>query len=160
SNPPEGERAGLWFELARSKLLKNDIAGAIEAFGSLAGVPGGAFLGQILRAYAIPRSTAPQGDASTDPARDASALEALSDLATDPGTSRAFQIAAALRYQLSGKLDEAILDLSAMHEAEPADLIVATALATLLRRQGEASRAADTLASAATNASNEEVAAA
>lgn len=159
SNPPENERAGLWFELARSKLLKNDVSGAIEAFGSMAGVPGGAFLGQILRAYAIPRSTG-EGDAATDPGRDASALEALSDLASDPETSRAFQVAAALRYQLSGKLDEAILDLSAMHEADPTDVIVATALTTLLRRQSEPSRAADTLAAAASKASNDEVAAA
>lgn len=169
TNPPESERASLWFELGRAKLLRHDIAGAVDAFESLSGVPGGAFLGQVLKAYALPRSAPKpeQGDEAggvaaprIEPAREAAALEALSDIAADPAASQAFQIAAALRYQLSGMLDESILDLSALHESTPSDLVIATALATLLRRQGDASRAADALAATAKESENSEIASA
>src|SRR6185503_15636146 len=54
-----GDRASLWLELGRSRLLRADEAGAREAFSSLAaegaqdGAPGrSAWLGHVLGAYA------------------------------------------------------------------------------------------------------------
>jgi lipopolysaccharide biosynthesis regulator YciM len=145
ASPPDDERRSLWFELGRSRLLRGDVPAATEAFTSLASAPGGTWLGHLLRAYAAPRR---RGEGSSD-ARDAAALRELAQVAPDRTAATAFRAAAALRHQLGGLLDDAIADLSEAHDADPADVAVAVALATLFRRRGDSAKAATTLATCA-----------
>ncbi len=156
TNPPEAERAGLWFELGRARLLKGDVAGAADAFASLGTVPGGAWLGTVLRAYAVP----PAKSGESAPAiRPGAALSELSSLAEDSSSARAFRAAAAFRFQLSGQLDRAIAELEELCTSEPSDVVAAVALATLHRRKDEPAKAAVVLARCAGEASDDAVAA-
>jgi lipopolysaccharide biosynthesis regulator YciM len=153
TNPPEDERPGLWFEVGRARLLRGDVAGASEAFASLAGVEGGAWLGNVLGAYALAPSAGQPAQART-----AAALRALASLSPDGEMARAIRVGAALRYQQAGLLDEAIVELRDLHDGEPGDLVVATALATLERRKGNPLAAAEALARCATGAADPSVA--
>src|SRR5581483_10996212 len=107
TNPPEGERPALWFELARSRLLRGESVAAAEALIALSATPGGAWLGAALRAYGLPRAVADEAPNAIG----AKALVELADLTQDAKRSRAFRAAAALRFRLSGLPDEALLDL-------------------------------------------------
>ncbi|HVU04923.1 MAG TPA: tetratricopeptide repeat protein [Polyangiaceae bacterium] len=154
TNPAEAERPSLWFELGRSRLLRGEAASADEAFVSLASAPGGAFLGSALRAYAA------LGRPDAEKVRDPTALEALSDLSTETDLSRAFRTAAALRFRLAGKKDEALADLRELHESEPGDVLAATALSVVLAGAGDATGAATVLEICAAACVDAEVAAA
>lgn len=141
----DDERAGLWFELARGRLLRNDLAGATEALSGLAQSAGGRWLGLVLRAYGVPVG---EGD-QEGIAASVSALRELAIEAPDPAVRRALRLAGALRGQLAGDAGAATTELEAIHADDPTDLVAATALATLLRREGQHARAAEVLATCA-----------
>src|SRR5260221_539673 len=154
TSPPESERPALWFELGRSRLLRGDVGGAAEAFSGLSSVPGGAWLGSVLRAYALPRK-----DSESKGALGAKALESLSELLPDAELARALRMAAAIRFRLSGETDEAVAGLRGLHGEASTDLITATALSTLLRLGRESLDAADVLAECAKGLGDSTVAA-
>jgi tetratricopeptide (TPR) repeat protein len=157
TSPPESERPALWFELGRSRLLRGETAQAMEAFTSLSASPGGAWLGSALRGYATPPRK--DGDGAPPP-RDATALETLAELAPDPELGRAFQMAAALRFQIAGLADEAIAALRKLALSDPSDGAATTALATSLRRAGDIEGAATALEAGAAAMADAAVAAA
>jgi tetratricopeptide (TPR) repeat protein len=156
TNPPEGERPALWFELARSRLLRGEAVAAAEALIALSATSGGAWLGAALRAYGLPRAIADEAPNAIG----AKALVELADLTPDAKRSRAFRTAAALRFRLSGLPDEALIDLRRLHGDEPTDLVAATALATALRKRDEPLAAADALVESAAGENEPAVAAA
>ncbi|HEX4335906.1 MAG TPA: hypothetical protein VH062_08335 [Polyangiaceae bacterium] len=156
TNPPETERPALWFELARSRLLRGEPAAAAEALGALSATSAGAWLGSALRAYGLPRALADEAPGAIG----AKALVELADLTPDAKLSRAFRTAAALRFRLSKLPDEALIDLRRLHGDEPTDLVAATALATALRLRDEPLAAADALVESALGADEPAVAAA
>ncbi len=147
---PEAEQPGLWFELGRARLLRGDRAGAAEAFASLAKAPGGAWLGQALGAYALDLGG---GDATS--AAGAAGLASLADVETDDAVARALRVVVAFRHAGAGSKEEAVAVLRSLHDAEPGDLLVASALAHALRGVDDAAAAAVLAASAAASADDD-----
>lgn len=164
------DRASLWLELGRSRILRGDEAGAREAFASLAAegaqddAPGrSAWLGHVLGAYAIglPRSgsegAAPDGAASP---RSFEPIEALALVEPNVEAARGLWLVAALRRARSGDLEAARARLRTLHEAAPADEVIAVFLAEMERRSGDAARAAATLAGCAAESEDTDLSAA
>lgn len=139
----EEERAALWLELARARLLRGDEAGGAEALLALAGEPGGAWLGRTLSAYAVGLTETSAGP--LDPA----ALDALASAESDPDLAGAFSMGAALRRARSGDAVKAQQKLRALHDADAGDEATALLLAELERRGGDVLAAAGTLAACA-----------
>jgi tetratricopeptide (TPR) repeat protein len=82
----DSEQPSLWFELARSRLGRKEMAGAAKALSSLADSVGGSWLGNVLSAFAMPlleEVPAEVGD---------KALEELAKLETDPFAARALSM--------------------------------------------------------------------
>jgi tetratricopeptide (TPR) repeat protein len=166
------DRASLWFELGRSRLLRGDEAGAREAFASLAtfdaedGAPGkSAWLGHVLGAYAIElvkpagggEGEAPDGAAK---ARSYEPIEALASVEPTPEAARGLWLVAALRRARAGDVEGARARLRTLHEAAPGDEVIAVFLAEMERRAGDATRAAATLAACASESEDTDLGAA
>jgi tetratricopeptide (TPR) repeat protein len=145
------EQCSLWFELGRARLLRGDVVGAGQAFASLANAAGGNWLGHALRAYAVPAAK-PADDPAAASLTQADSLLALLDLArveSDPDTARALRLIVARRALLAGKTDEAQRHLSELHSDDSSDIVVATALAAVLRAGGHCRQAAEVLGACA-----------
>jgi tetratricopeptide (TPR) repeat protein len=158
TNPPDAERPGLWFEIGRARLLRGDVASATDAFGELAKTDGGAWLGNALRAYGaraknVAKTPAVDGSEATPLVAEgdggAAALRALSDLSPNKHLAHAFRVASALRLQLAGSVSQARTDLEALLADDPSDLVAATALAAILRRENDPLQAAEALTACA-----------
>lgn len=141
-----GEQASLWFELGRLRLLRGDRSGAGDAFASLASAPGGSWLGPALGAFVLP--LAPQADASGNDATidTSAALAQLTNSESDVDARRALQVVAAIRARLTGDALQARTLLEALHDQNPGDCLVATALASVLGEAQEFAAAREALA--------------
>jgi hypothetical protein len=137
-----GEEASLLFELGRSRALRGDAAGSSETFTKLATLEGdGAapWLGRILCAY---------GPAAQKPSPEA--IEELARVESDPNVARGLWVVAALRSVRAGDAERARTRLRELHEAQPADEVVAIFLAELERAAGDLASASSILSTCAT----------
>ena len=140
------EQVSLWFELGRARALRGDRGGAEAAFEAIAAAPGGSFLAAALAGYVL-ELLPPEGAEAAAPAR-TKAWEPLLSLgreATDDELGRALRVTAALRALVRSEREVAIETLAALHEDEPADVVVTTALAALEIAKGRSERAAQAL---------------
>lgn len=163
----EGDKASLWLELGRSRLLRGDQAGAREAFANLAafdaedGSPGpSAWLGHVLGAYAIELvgSGKPEGAAAAP--RSYEPIEALAAVEPTPEAARGLWLVAALRSARAGDIERARERLRLLHGSAPNDEVVAVLLAEMERRAGNAVQAAATLSACATESEDTDLRAA
>lgn len=158
AEPPE--KLGLWYELARLRLLRGDASAAKEALTALAELPEGDWLGSALSAYVLPlvdgteRDPPDNGDAGT------AALEKLAQVDTDPATAVSLRIALAWRKARSGSTADAIKLLKDLHADDPQSLVVALALSRTLKYSGNVEQAAVVLAECAVAQTNDPLAAA
>ncbi|MGK3997114.1 hypothetical protein [Sorangium sp. So ce1024] len=150
------EKASLWFEIGRSRLLRGDADGAEGAFAQLAAAgaeDGGdapnAWLGRVLGALAVDlvRGRREPGDEPA-PRRSPTVIEALAEVEGEE-TARGLWLVAALRSARSGELDRARHRLRALFERAADDQVVAVFLAELDRRAGNPASAAATLSTCA-----------
>lgn len=150
------EKASLWFEIGRSRLLRGDADGAEGAFAQLAaagaeddGAAPNAWLGKVLGAFAVDlvRSRREPGDEPA-PRRSPTVIEALAEVEGEE-TARGLWLVAALRSARSGELDRARSRLRALFERSADDQVVAVFLAELDRRAGSPASAAATLSTCA-----------
>ncbi|MCK6587619.1 MAG: hypothetical protein L6Q76_08550, partial [Polyangiaceae bacterium] len=159
------DKASLWLELGRSRLLRGDQAGAREAFANLStfdaedGAPGkSAWLGYVLSAYAIGLLGARgaegeegeggeggEGEKTRAKPRSFEPIEALASVEPSPEAARGLWLVAALRRARSGDVEGARARLRTLHDAVPSDEVVAVLLAELERRAGNPVQAAATL---------------
>jgi predicted Zn-dependent protease len=153
----EAEHAGLWFELGRARALRGERTGTAQALAGLAAAPSGSWLGNALIAYAL-ELLPERANASSESTSDA--LIALSKAEQEPETARALRLILALRAITSGHADAARLELSELHAAEPADLVVLRALSALELARGEKPSAARVLTQSASVETDPELAAA
>lgn len=149
------DKASLWLELGRSRLLRGDQAGALEAFASLStfdaedGAPGkSAWLGYVLSAYAtgLLGARGTEGEGASAKPRSFEPIEALASVEPSPEAARGLWLVAALRRARSGDIEAARARLRTLHDAAPSDEVVAVLLAELERRAGNPVQAAATLA--------------
>ena len=169
------ETPSLWFELGRSRLLRDDLTGAEDAFARLAKCQGegtfarAAWLARVLAASAIAmrqaataaptaseRSTSP-GDEAGARARDPKTYDDLAAVEPDPEMARGYGLVAALRALQSGDAPAALTRLQQLHEGAPGDEVVATFLAELACDTGDLARAAAVLATCAAAATDPEI---
>jgi tetratricopeptide (TPR) repeat protein len=146
------ERAALYFELGRARLLSGDDAGALEAFAMLAasgdgGTNGDAWLGRVLAAYAV--GVRPDGEGAAAPAREKGVLLDLARVEPEAQLARGLVIVAAMAAAREGRLADALELLHAEHRRDPGDVAVALCLADLERGRGNVELAATTLSSCA-----------
>ena len=160
----DAEQAGLWFELARARALRGERTGTAQALGGLAAAPNGAWLGNVLAAYALellPESASedPAARRSLAPSEDASsaALAALAAEESDPATARALRTVLALRALLRGERDNAQKELEQLHASDASDVVVARALSVLEYAHEGKRAAASTLAASADVAQDAEL---
>jgi hypothetical protein len=123
----EGESAALWLELGRARALRGDRSGAIAAFHSLAKLPEGAWLGSVLKACVAPLLAPSESSDEAPPVTDAVAeLDRLVEVIRPQSEprARALSTVAAVLVRASG--DEAGFGarLAALHQDDPADLVV------------------------------------
>jgi tetratricopeptide (TPR) repeat protein len=155
----------LWFELGRSRVLRGEDESAARAFESIAGAPGGEWLGPALGAYTLGRRgpKPAEGDAKVEaPAKKVGPPEMLDRLRKaepDAQAMRALAVAAARRADLGGDLDQACARLHELFEAEPGDLPCAVYLADLEKRAKRPLESAKVLATAAATVTDPELAA-
>ncbi|WP_437958846.1 hypothetical protein WME76_03735 [Sorangium sp. So ce119] len=151
------EKASLWFEIGRSRLLRGDADGAEGAFAELAaagaddGAAPNAWLGRALGAFAVDlvRSRREPGDeVGAAPRRSPTVIEALAEVEGED-TARGLWLVAALRSARDGELDRARTRLRALFERSADDQVVAVFLAELDRRAGSPASAAATLSTCA-----------
>lgn len=144
------EKSSLLFELGRIRMLRGDQEGAVSAFETLAGatagdgLEGAAWLGRALATYAVGL-----GGGSADGKRDPGLFKRLSEVEPDVQLARGLLVVAAMHAARDGRRDEATAILTAEHEREPTDLVVALFLAELRRKGGDAVGAAAVLSAAA-----------
>ncbi|MCB9588752.1 MAG: hypothetical protein H6718_25300 [Polyangiaceae bacterium] len=155
------EQASLWFELGRLRLLRGDLTGARDAFASLSNAPGGSWLGPALGAFVLPLAPRSEDAETESPAVDTSAaLTQLTSSETDADARRALQVVAAIRARLADDTTQARGALEALHEANPADALVAAALASLLSEAQEFAGAREALARCANTTDDPQLSAA
>ena len=148
----ESELAGLWLELGRARALRGDRTGALAAFQSIAKFPDGAWLGNVLTACVAPLIAASDGvDESTRLGEDIAQLEQLAEVvrAQSDVRARALQTVAAALTRAAGDTEAYAARLSALQADDPADLVVARALAQQRRQAGDVPGACAVLESAA-----------
>ena len=144
------ERASLFFELARQRLLQRALPSAREAIRSLASEPEGTWLGDMLLAYAEPALQ----PVDTPPGPDSvAALDRLRRNEPRLELANAMALVAAARADALGDVQSAKARLS-----EADDEVAAIYLAELERRQGDLRAAAHHLARAAELTSDEALA--
>lgn len=140
AEPEPNEVASLLFELGRARLLRGDLKLAEEAFGQLAQVEGAGpfarsqWLGRMLSACVV-------GLAGDRAGRSAEPMDALAASEEDNLLSRALIVVAALRAAQAGDLPGAKRRLTALHEANPGDEVVAFYLAEITREDPKAAAA-------------------
>jgi cellulose synthase operon protein C len=127
----EGEPVGLWLELGRARALRGDRTGALAAFQSIAKLPDGAWLGNVLTACVAP--LIPQTDGADESALLSEGVALLDQLAEVAGPqsearARALQTVAAALTRAAGDRESYVTRLSALHAGDAADLVVARAL--------------------------------
>jgi len=140
------EQVSLWLELGRARALRGDRGGAEAAVDAIAAIPGAAFLSSALSAYVLDLLPQEPGSEGT-PAR-TKAWEPLLALARethDVEVGRAERITAALRALVRSERDIAVDTLAGLHEDEPKDVVVTTALAALELAKMRPERAAQAL---------------
>jgi Tfp pilus assembly protein PilF len=144
----EGEPAGLWLELGRARALRGDRAGALAAFQSIAKLPEGAWLGNVLISCAAPLISG--ADASDDKTQLSSSLAELDQLTevvrqhSEPRARALGTVAAALA-RAAGDGEGYAQRLQALHSADVADLVVMRALQRHLRDSGNVASACQVL---------------
>ena len=134
SGADAAELPQLWFELARSRLARDDIEGAKKALAELAALPGGAWLGRMLESF-LPLGDSPGGSPPD-------ALLALASQESNPETARALRIVAALRAHVGNDDARAMEILRERLTEQQDDVLVATFLADLERKAGDLAAAA------------------
>jgi len=158
------EQVSLWFELGRARALRGDRSGAEAAFEAVAAAPNGGFLGAALSAYALellPEAEPAQTDGVAPPAPKTKAWEPLFALARETANEelgRAERVTGALRALTRGERGVALEALAALHEDEPSDAVVATALAALELEGQRPERAAQALRACAATLADAELA--
>ncbi|HEY2406122.1 MAG TPA: tetratricopeptide repeat protein [Polyangiaceae bacterium] len=153
----EAEQSGLWFELVRGRALRGELAAAAQACDALAQAPGGAWLGNVLSAYALrPSAQAPTTQSEDTPrsAEPSAALRALSEQESDGLTARALRVVITLRALMRDDVPAAVRELVELNQSEPGDLVVARSLASLLGESGDVKRAAAVLTACAADTSD------
>ncbi|MBK7586372.1 MAG: tetratricopeptide repeat protein [Myxococcales bacterium] len=150
----ENELVGIWFELARSRLLRGDEEHARAALGSLRDSDAGRWLGSALEAYALPLL------ASDSEGKADAALASLVGLATEPAAGGALRMAMVLRALIGGRETDALEQLRALCADNPSNLAAAAALSSLARKREQPIGAAEALAANAAVAEDAELAAA
>ena len=148
----EGEPAGLWLELGRARALRGDRAGALAAFQSIAKLPDGAWLGNVLITCAGPLITG--GEASDDRAELQNGVAELDQLSAvirphSEARARALSSVAAVLARASGDSAGYTERLAALSADEPGDLVVARALAKQRRENADEPAACEVLEAAA-----------
>lgn len=144
------EKADLWFELGRARLLGDNREGSLEAFNALSTFAGtgplarSAWLGRMMSGTAVGLRRA-EGEAAEAPVRSAAAMDALAESESNAGLARGLTVVAGLRASLSGDLPGAIERLTKLHEADPSDELVAVCLSELLRAKDDGKKAAEPL---------------
>jgi tetratricopeptide (TPR) repeat protein len=151
----DDEQPSLWYELARTRLLRGDRSGAVQAFTSLS-VPAN-WLGNVLKAYLAPLALT--SETQIDRAVGVEGLKALAANQRSFATQRALQIVTALRALLQDELEPATSELETLHDADSADTVVATALAALHVSEQAEQKAAKVLASCALGSDDAKLAA-
>lgn len=144
----DGEPLGLWLELGRARALRGDRAGALVAFQSIAKLPDGAWLGQVLVSCVAPLISATEvADEATQLSDAAAQLEQLADVVRShsEARARALSTVAAALLAARGDLGAYTERLTALHDAEPTDLVVARALVKRHRDAGDWSAACQVL---------------
>ena len=165
SGASPNEYASLWFELARSRLLRRDAAAA-AAVDSLAQSAGGEWLGHALQAYVLDtlsdRQPAPGDDTETDKAYNAHTsnqaepnalraafawkpLDALASTETEPVAACALSVVAAMRRLEQGDRQGALEKLRQLYQEHRDDLTLAVLLADAERAAGDDPAAAAVL---------------
>jgi len=175
----DDERASLWFELARAKLLRrhsgesvdspdstdSGIAGAVTAIDGLTSADEGMWLGRVLGAYALglPRASAASSADSAvmrAPHRSPERLELLASADKDSDRARALYVVASVLRVRMGDKSGAIERLRVLHEHDEKDLLVGVLLADLERGNGNSGAAAAVLSKCASIVEDGELAAA
>jgi hypothetical protein len=147
----DSEQRSLSFELARARLLRGQIQAADNALRAMTKAPGGAWLAEVLRAYAlelVPESDqveAPTHSMPPPPADEAPPLLELARGEDDPALAAAERTVAALRALREGKTQFALTELTELHRGDTKDAVTSAALAGLARQSDEPSRAAEVL---------------
>jgi tetratricopeptide (TPR) repeat protein len=149
------EHASLWFELARSRMLRGDPE-AEKAVSSLADAAGGIWLGRVLGAYVLGLRNAGAQDSGAG--RSPEQLEQLASVEEDPPMARALSVVAVIRRIRAGDRAGAVERLRALHEADVDDLLVAVLLADLERAAGNVAAAAGVLSACAASVADPDVA--
>jgi len=144
------EQPSLWFELARARALRGDRGGTEAALDAVAAAPGGAFLAAALSAYVLellPQESSDASGTANAPTRTKAwqPLLALARETPEEDLSRAARVAAALRALVRSERDVALETFAALHEDDPHDVVVTTALAALEITGGRSERAAQAL---------------
>jgi len=151
---PGPEQIGLNIELARQRLSRGDEQGAAEAFGVLAQgddpASPTAWMGASLAAYAVGIGNRGRSvDDGTSEPRDGRRVAALARVAPEVGAARGLAAIAAVLALRAGHADDAVGLLSAEHDKEPGDIVVAVLFAEVLRANQRGREAADVLAACA-----------
>ncbi len=128
----DAELPQLWFEIARSRLARDDQEGAKRALAELAALPSGAWLGQALEALL------PGGDGAAS----AAAWRELAALDADPDLARALKLIAALRAERGGDADTAREVLRDLFAGQKDDLLVVGLLQEMELAAGDPTAAA------------------
>jgi hypothetical protein len=144
----EGEPGGLWLELGRARALRGDRSGALAAFQSIAKLPEGAWLGNVLVSCVAP--LIPGGEATDDATalkNGIAELDQLSEVVRSQSElrARALSTVAAVLAGAAGDTAAYAERLAALHAAEPADLVVARALAKQRREAADVPGACEAL---------------
>ncbi len=142
------ERAMLYFELGRSRLVRGEDEDAVAAFTKLAetgtdeeGATANAWLGRTLSAYGVGIGAGGR--------RDAGVVARLAETESDGRSARGLTIVAAMLTAAQGEHEKALEMLTAVHEEEPTDLVVALFLANLRRMHDDTAGAASILVTSA-----------
>ena len=127
----EGEAGGLWLELGRARALRGDKTGALTAFQSIAKLPDGAWLGNVLVTCVAPLIAG--GEAPGDAVELQSGLAELDQLTEvvrpqSEQRARALSTVAAVLASAAGDTSSYAERLAALHADEPSDLLVTRAL--------------------------------
>ncbi len=136
----EGEPAALWLELGRSRALRGDRTGALAAFQSIAKLPEGAWLGNVLATCVAPLVASTEAtDEAAALSESIAQLDQLSEVVKPQSEPRARALASVAAVLLRASGDEAgyAERLSSLHQADATDLVISRALARQRRATGD-----------------------
>lgn len=145
AKPSEAEVVSLWLELARARLVRRDVDGAIKALDAMAALPGGAWIGRTLSAYVLPLVRPVEEPVELG----AAALDVLAQAESDPLAARALTTVAAVRALRAGDKDGAATRLRELLDKDAGDPVAAAFLSQLLRSSGDDKGASAVLSAAA-----------